>query len=200
MKKQEKKILLVISGGIAAYKSLELIRLLNNEGISVLPLMTESAKSFVTPLSVSVISGEKVASEMFDVESEMNFSHIELSRAAGLVVVAPATANILAKFANGLADDLASTVLLATDKKVLVAGSIPPLSESYRFDLVPDADEAIPIYENIARALLPYVDIFICETMSTMSESANALGAIRNVIGYDRPVWVSWTDRAWPRG
>ena len=124
MKKQEKKILLVISGGIAAYKSLELIRLLNNEGISVLPLMTESAKSFVTPLSVSVISGEKVASEMFDVESEMNFSHIELSRAAGLVVVAPATANILAKFANGLADDLASTVLLATDKKVLVAPSM----------------------------------------------------------------------------
>ena len=92
-----------------------------------------------------------------------------------------------------LAGEIARSAARAADKKVLVAGSIPPLSESYRFDLVPDADEAIPIYENMARALLPYVDIFICETMSTMSESANALGAIRNVIGYDRPVWVSWT-------
>lgn len=124
MKNKKNKILLIISGGIAAYKSLELIRLLDQEGIKVLPVMTESAKSFVTPLSVSVISGEKVASHLFDIDSEMDYSHIALSREVDLIVVAPATANILAKIANGLADDLASSILLATDKKVMVAPSM----------------------------------------------------------------------------
>ena len=124
MKNKNKKVVLVISGGIAAYKSLEVIRLLQQENISVFPVMTESAKSFITPLSVSAISGQKVPIDMFDVESEMNFGHIELSRNADLVLVAPATTNILAKFANGLADDLASTILLATDKKVMVAPSM----------------------------------------------------------------------------
>lgn len=92
-----------------------------------------------------------------------------------------------------LAAEIARSTADAADQEVLVAGSIPPLSESYRFDLVPDANEAIPIYENMAKSLLPYVDIFICETMSTKDEASNALEAIRNVAGHDRPVWVSWT-------
>ena len=119
--KLEKKILLIVAGGIAAYKSLELIRSLRDHGFSVMPVMTHAAKKFVTPLSVSVLSGQKVALELHDLESEMSFGHIELSRQADLVLVVPATANLLAKLANGIADDLASTILLATDKKVIVA-------------------------------------------------------------------------------
>ena len=110
-----------MSGGIAAYKSLELIRLLRDARFSVLPVMTKSAEQFVTPLSLSVLSGHKVATKLHDVDSEMNFGHIELSRQVDLVIVAPATANLLAKLANGIADDLATSILLATDKRVVVA-------------------------------------------------------------------------------
>jgi phosphopantothenoylcysteine decarboxylase/phosphopantothenate--cysteine ligase len=117
----KKTILLIVTGGIAAYKSLELIRLLKDDGFTVLPVMTRSAKKFVTPLSLSVLSGEKVVSQLHDVDSEMSYGHIELSRKADLVVVAPATANIIAKLANGIADDLATSILLATDKPVVVA-------------------------------------------------------------------------------
>ena len=116
-----KKILLIVSGGIAAYKSLELIRLLKDESFSVVPVMTSSAATFVTPLSLSVLSGNKVHKELHDLDSEMDYGHIELSRQSDLIVVAPATANIIAKAANGLADDLASNILLATDKPVLMA-------------------------------------------------------------------------------
>ncbi|WP_341912994.1 bifunctional phosphopantothenoylcysteine decarboxylase/phosphopantothenate--cysteine ligase CoaBC [Ferrovibrio terrae] len=116
-----KRILLVISGGIAAYKALELIRRLRERGVSVRCAMTESAAQFVTPLSVSSLSGEKVSSDLFSLTDEAEMGHIELSRDADLVVVAPATANILARMAHGLADDMATTLLLATDKPVLVA-------------------------------------------------------------------------------
>ena len=110
-----------MSGGIAAYKSLELIRLLRDARFSVIPVMTKSAEQFVTPLSLSVLSGHKVVTKLHDVDSEMNFGHIELSRQVDLVIVAPATANLLAKLANGIADDLATSILLATDKRVVVA-------------------------------------------------------------------------------
>ncbi|WP_298727514.1 bifunctional phosphopantothenoylcysteine decarboxylase/phosphopantothenate--cysteine ligase CoaBC [uncultured Ferrovibrio sp.] len=116
-----KRILLVISGGIAAYKSLELIRRLRERGASVRCAMTKAAEQFVTPLSVSSLSGEKVSTDIFSLTDEAEMGHIELSRDADLVVVAPATANILARMAQGLADDMATTLLLATDKPILVA-------------------------------------------------------------------------------
>ncbi len=117
----KKNILLIVCGGIAAYKSLELVRLLRAAGLSVTPIMTNSSTNFITPLSMSVLSGEKVRMSLHEVESEMSFGHIELSRQSDLIVVAPATANFIAKASHGLADDLASNVLLATDKPVLMA-------------------------------------------------------------------------------
>ncbi len=115
-----KNILLIIGGGIAAYKSLELIRLLSKRGIASRCIVTRGGQEFVTPLSVSALSGEKVFTELFDLDDEADMGHIELSRSADLVVVCPATADLLAKAANGLANDLASTTLLATDKPVLM--------------------------------------------------------------------------------
>jgi phosphopantothenoylcysteine decarboxylase / phosphopantothenate---cysteine ligase len=115
------RILLIISGGIAAYKSLELIRRLKDRGAFVRVVMTASAREFVTPLSVATLSGEAVREDLFSLTDEALIGHIELSRAADLVVVAPATANILARMSAGLADDLATTLLLATDKRTLVA-------------------------------------------------------------------------------
>mgnify|MGYP001315487619 CR=1 FL=1 len=117
----KENILLIVSGGVAAYKSLELVRLLRQAYFTVVPVMTHSATKFVTPLSLSVLSGNKVQQLLHDVDTEMNFGHIELSRQSDLIVVAPATANIIAKAAHGLADDLASNILLATDKPVLMA-------------------------------------------------------------------------------
>ena len=119
--KEQRRILLIISGGIAAYKSLDLIRRLRAQGVSVQPVMTEAATNFVTPLSISALAGKKVLQNLFDLSSEVEMGHIELSRAADLVVVAPASASLMAKMATGQANDLASTVLLATDKPVLIA-------------------------------------------------------------------------------
>jgi phosphopantothenoylcysteine decarboxylase/phosphopantothenate--cysteine ligase len=116
-----KRILLVIGGGIAAYKVLELIRRLRERGAGLHVVMTKAAKEFVTPLSVASLSGSKVFDDLFSLTDETEIGHIQLSRAADLLVVAPATADLLAKMAQGLADDLASTLLLATDKKILVA-------------------------------------------------------------------------------
>jgi len=116
-----KRILLIISGGIAAFKALELIRLLRRAGCGVTCLLTESGAQFVTPLSLQALSESKVYSDLFSLTDENEMGHIQLSRSADLLVVAPASANILAKMATGLADDLASTVLLATNKPVLVA-------------------------------------------------------------------------------
>ena len=118
---EQRRILLIISGGIAAYKALDLIRRLRAQGVSVQPVMTEAATNFVTPLSISALAGEKVLQNLFDLSSEVEMGHIQLSRAADLVVVAPASASLMAKMATGQANDLASTVLLATDKPVLIA-------------------------------------------------------------------------------
>jgi len=116
-----KHILLIITGGIAAYKCLELIRLLRKQGASVTPVLTKAAEQFVTPLSVSALAGEKVYTDLFDLTDEAEMGHIQLSRVADLVVVAPATADVMAKMAQGRADDLASTLLLATDTPVMIA-------------------------------------------------------------------------------
>ncbi len=114
-------VLLIIGGGIAAYKSLELIRRLKERGVSVRAILTKAGAEFVTPLSVASLSGEKVYDDLFSLTDEAEMGHIQLSRSADLVVVAPATADLMAKLANGLANDLASTALLATDKRVLMA-------------------------------------------------------------------------------
>jgi len=118
---QGKRILLIVGGGIAAYKALELVRRLNESGASTRVVLTKGGAEFVTPLSFSVLSGEQCFTDLFDLKDEAEIGHIRLSREADLVVVAPATADLLAKMATGLATDLASTVLLATDKRVLVA-------------------------------------------------------------------------------
>jgi len=117
----DKSILLIIGGGIAAYKALELIRTLKKRGIASRCILTRAGSEFVTPLSVSALSGDKVYGELFNLTDEAEMGHIELSRSADLVVVAPATADLMAKAATGLANDLASTTLLATDKPVLMA-------------------------------------------------------------------------------
>ena len=116
-----KTVLLVIGGGIAAYKSLFLIRLLKKAGAAVTPVLTGAGAEFVTALSVSALAGEKVYSGLFDLTDEAEMGHIQLSRVADLIVVAPATADLMAKMAGGRAEDLASTLLLATDTRVLVA-------------------------------------------------------------------------------
>jgi phosphopantothenoylcysteine decarboxylase/phosphopantothenate--cysteine ligase len=119
-------VLLVIAGGIAAYKSLELIRRLREQACAVRCVLTRAGAEFVTPLSVAALSGERVFTDLFSLTDEAEMGHIRLSREADLVVVAPATADLMAKLANGHADDLASTLLLATDKPVLLAPAMNP--------------------------------------------------------------------------
>ncbi|MDB5456022.1 MAG: dfp, partial [Caulobacter sp.] len=117
----DKRVLLIVGGGVAAYKALVLTRLLRKAGIGVRPLLTQAGKQFVTPLSLASLAEDKVYDDLFSLTDEAEMGHIELSRSADLVVVVPATADLMAKAANGLADDLASTTLLATDKAVLMA-------------------------------------------------------------------------------
>ncbi|HEX4259609.1 MAG TPA: bifunctional phosphopantothenoylcysteine decarboxylase/phosphopantothenate--cysteine ligase CoaBC [Acetobacteraceae bacterium] len=117
----DRRVLLVIAGGIAAYKVLELVRLLRRRGVGVTCVLTENGAQFVTPLTLQALSESRVYSDLFSLTDENEMGHIELSRSADLVVVAPATASILARMAAGIADDLATTLLLATDKPVLVA-------------------------------------------------------------------------------
>jgi phosphopantothenoylcysteine decarboxylase/phosphopantothenate--cysteine ligase len=116
-----KRVLLIVGGGVAAYKALELTRLLRKAGVAVRPILTKAGAEFVTALSLSALAEDKVYSELFSLTDEAEMGHIELSRSADLVVVAPATADLIAKAAHGLAGDLASTTLLATDKPVLMA-------------------------------------------------------------------------------
>lgn len=121
-----KRVLLVIGGGIAAYKSLDLIRRLKETGTAVRVVMTEAAQRFVTPLAAGALVGERVFTDLFDQTQEFDVGHIRLARECDLIVVAPATADLMAKAANGLANDLASAVLLATDKPVLMAPAMNP--------------------------------------------------------------------------
>ncbi|MBX3481693.1 MAG: bifunctional phosphopantothenoylcysteine decarboxylase/phosphopantothenate--cysteine ligase CoaBC [Caulobacter sp.] len=117
----EQRVLLIVGGGVAAYKALELTRLLRKAGVAVRPVLTRAGAEFVTPLSLSALAEDRVYSELFSLTDESEMGHIQLSRSADLVVVAPATADLMARAANGLAGDLAATTLLATDKPVLMA-------------------------------------------------------------------------------
>lgn len=132
MRGEGKRILLIIGGGIAAYKCLDLIRRLRERGYSVRCVMTKAAQEFITPLSVGALSADRVFADLFDREDEHDVGHIRLSREADLLVVAPATADLMGKLANGLADDLASAVLLATDKPVLMAPAMNPRMWAHR--------------------------------------------------------------------
>ncbi len=123
---KQQRVLLIIGGGIAAYKCLDLIRRLRDEGASVRAVMTRAASEFVTPLSVAALTNERVFTNLFDLNDEHEIGHIRLSREADIVIVAPATADFLAKMAGGHADDLASTILMATDKPVLAAPAMNP--------------------------------------------------------------------------
>jgi phosphopantothenoylcysteine decarboxylase/phosphopantothenate--cysteine ligase len=116
-----KKILLIVGGGIAAYKACELIRLARKAGIGVRCVLTASGTNFVTPMTLAALSENQVFTSLWDLKDEAEMGHIQLSREADLVVVAPATADLMAKMAAGIADDLATTLLLATDKRVLAA-------------------------------------------------------------------------------
>ena len=116
-----KKILLIICGGIAAYKSLEIIRLLKKNGVTIKTILTKSGAEFVTPLSITSLSQSKVYQDLFSIEDEAEMDHISLSRWADLILIAPATANTISKLANGYSDDLASTVALASNKKIFIA-------------------------------------------------------------------------------
>ncbi len=118
---RDRKILLIVGGGIAAYKALDLVRRLRERGANVRAVLTAAGRNFVTPLSLASLTGNPVHEDLFSLTEEAEMGHIELSRSADLIVVAPATADLMAKAANGLANDLASTLLLATDKKVLMA-------------------------------------------------------------------------------
>ena len=118
---KNKKILLIICGGISAYKSLEIIRILKKQGAQVKSILTKSGKEFVTPLSVASLSKERVYEDLFSYENEAKMDHINLSRWSDLVLVAPATANTISKLSSGLADDLASTVILASNKDIFLA-------------------------------------------------------------------------------
>jgi phosphopantothenoylcysteine decarboxylase/phosphopantothenate--cysteine ligase len=123
---ETKRILLIIGGGIAAYKSLELIRRLKDRGVTVRVVMTRAAQEFITPLAAGAIAGERAFTDLFDAATEFDVGHIRLARDTDLVLVAPATADLMAKMAGGHADDLASTVLLATDKPILLAPAMNP--------------------------------------------------------------------------
>jgi phosphopantothenoylcysteine decarboxylase/phosphopantothenate--cysteine ligase len=127
-----RRVLLIIGGGIAAYKSLDLIRRLRERNIHVRVILTRAAQEFVTPLSAGAITGERAFTDMFDPAGEFDVGHIRLARDTDLVIVAPATANLMAKLAGGHADDLATTVLLATDKRVLLAPAMNPRMWSHR--------------------------------------------------------------------
>ena len=116
----EKKILLIICGGISAYKSLEVIRSLKRKGAQVKTILTKSATEFVTPLSVASLSQGKVYNDLFNFENESEMDHISLSRWSDVILVAPATANTISKLSTGLSDDLASTVILASDKDIFI--------------------------------------------------------------------------------
>jgi phosphopantothenoylcysteine decarboxylase/phosphopantothenate--cysteine ligase len=126
MPSTSKRIVLIIGGGIAAYKCLELIRRARERGIAVRAVMTRAAAEFITPLSVSALTNERVFSNLFDLDEEREIGHIRLARDTDLIVVAPATADLMARMAGGHADDLASAVLLATDKPVLAAPAMNP--------------------------------------------------------------------------
>ncbi len=183
-----KRILLVVTGGIAAYKSLELIRRLREAGAAVRCVLTRGGSQFVTPLSLSAISGDKVYDDLFSLTDEAEMGHIELSRDADLLVVAPASADMLARMAGGLANDLAATLLLATDKPVLVAPSMNVRMWQHaatRANLETLAERGI-------LRVGPGVGDMACGEFGPgrMAEPAEIVGAIEAIFGGDAPAVI----------
>jgi phosphopantothenoylcysteine decarboxylase/phosphopantothenate--cysteine ligase len=181
-----KQILLIISGGIAAYKSLELIRRLKELGAGVRCVLTESATHLVAPLSVAALSEERVFSDLFSLTDETEIGHIQLSREADLVVVAPATANLLAKMSVGIADDLASTLLLATDKEILVA----PAMNVRMWEHPATQGNLEVLTARGVHAVGPASGDLACGESGTgrMAEPAEILDAVCNLLVGDRPL------------
>jgi phosphopantothenoylcysteine decarboxylase/phosphopantothenate--cysteine ligase len=175
-----KHVLLIISGGIAAFKTAELIRLLRREECAVTCVLTEHGSRFVTPLTLQALSESKVHGDLFSLTDENEMGHIELSRAADLLVVAPATANILAKMAAGICNDLASTVLLATDKPVLVA---PAMNVRMWLHAATQANMATLLGRGVVK-VGPNEGAMACNEFGPgrMSEPAEILTAIENIL------------------
>ncbi len=181
-----KRILLIIGGGIAAYKALDLVRRLRESGLSVPAVMTEAARRFVTKLSVESLTETRVFDDLFALTGDSAMGHIELSRAADLVVVAPATADLLAKMAQGLANDLASTLLLATDKKILVAPAM-----NVRMWLHPATRRNVEILRRDGVAFVgPEEGSMACGEFGPgrMSEPAAILAAIERMLTLDTKI------------
>jgi len=181
-----KRLLLVISGGIAAYKSLELIRRLRERGVEVRTILTKGGAQFVTPLSVAALSESKVYQELFSLTDESEMGHIRLSRESDLIVVAPASADLLARLAQGLADDLASTTLLAADKPVLIAPSMNTLMWAH-----PATQANIATLKS--RGVLqigPEAGDLACGEFGSgrMAEPMEILAAIEDYFGADAPL------------
>ncbi|MCW9034322.1 MAG: bifunctional phosphopantothenoylcysteine decarboxylase/phosphopantothenate--cysteine ligase CoaBC [Alphaproteobacteria bacterium] len=181
-----KRILLIITGGIAAYKSLELIRALKKRDASVRCILTKGGEQFVTPMSVAALTGEKVFQNVFSLTDESEMGHIELSRSADLVVVAPATANILAQMANGFASDLATTCLLATDKPVMVA---PAMNVRMWEHLATQANVATLKSRGVSM-VGPTEGAMACNEfgMGRLAEPTDILAAIENHFGNETPL------------
>ncbi|WP_419902729.1 bifunctional phosphopantothenoylcysteine decarboxylase/phosphopantothenate--cysteine ligase CoaBC [Kiloniella sp.] len=173
-----KSILLVVTGGIAAYKSLELIRRLRDSGASVRAILTKSGAEFVTPLSVSALTGEKTFVELFSLTDETEIGHIQLSRQSDLIVVVPASADFMAKMAHGRADDLASTVMLATDKDVLLA----PAMNVRMWDHPATQENLATLAQRGVRIIGPNEGSMACGEfgMGRMAEPNEILSAIKN--------------------
>ncbi len=181
-----KRILLVISGGIAAYKSLELIRRLRERGVGVRAILTKGGAEFVTPLAVAALSESRVYQELFSLTDESEMGHIRLSREADLVVVAPASADLIAKLAHGIADDLASTTLLATDKAVLIA---PSMNTMMWQNAATQANIATLTSRGI-RQIGPGAGDLACGEIGSgrMAEPMEILAAIENYFGAHAPL------------
>ena len=179
-----RRILLIISGGIAAYKSLELIRRLRDQGVAVRCVMTEAARQFVSPLSVAALSEDKVYGELWSLTDESEMGHIRLSREADLVVVAPATADLIARMAAGLADDLAATTLLASDKPVLIA---PAMNAMMWAHPATQANIATLMARGVGRVGPAAGDLACGEVgFGRMSEPAEILAAITRALSKDQ--------------
>jgi phosphopantothenoylcysteine decarboxylase/phosphopantothenate--cysteine ligase len=183
---RDKRIVLIISGGIAAYKSLDLIRRLRERGVAVRCVLTKGGAQFVTPLSVSTLSRDKVYGDLWSLTDESEIGHIRLARDCDLVVVAPATADILARMATGLADDLATTVLLATDKPILVA----PAMNYVMWDHPATQDNLEKLAARGVHRVGPAEGALAeGETgLGRMSEPMEILAAIEGLLGGERPL------------
>ena len=181
-----KRILLIISGGIAAYKSLDLIRRLRERGASVRCVLTKGGAEFVTPLSVAALSEDKVYTELFSLTDESEMGHIRLSREADLVVVAPLSANLLAKMAQGRADDLASAVLLATDKPVLIA---PAMNHRMWTNAATQSNLAL-VEKRGLRRIGPNEGAMACgeEGPGRMAEVSEIVAAVEKYFATDAPL------------